>query len=84
MLTGKLWQLFVRSLIVFLPAIFKLSATITKFVGAMPYVSFLMANQLEGIGDLLKFRTRYLTIIPRARMGSAESIAHETEGRMGY
>ena len=25
----------------------------------------------------------YLTIIPRARMGS-ESIAHETEGRMGY
>jgi len=27
--------------------------------------------------------TRYLTIIPRARMGS-ESIAHEAEGRMGY
>ena len=26
---------------------------------------------------------KYLTIIPRARMGS-ESIAHETEGRMGY
>ena len=25
----------------------------------------------------------YLTIIPRAQMGS-ESIAHETEGRMGY
>ena len=25
----------------------------------------------------------HLTIIPRARMGS-ESIAHETEGRMGY
>ena len=25
----------------------------------------------------------YLTIIPRARMGS-ESIAHEAEGRMGY
>ena len=27
--------------------------------------------------------TEYLTIIPRARVGS-ESIAHETEGRMGY
>ena len=26
---------------------------------------------------------QYLTIIPRARMGS-ESIAHEAEGRMGY
>ena len=26
---------------------------------------------------------KYLTIIPRARMGS-ESIAHEAEGRMGY
>ena len=26
---------------------------------------------------------RYLTIIPRARMGY-ESIAHEAEGRMGY
>ena len=25
----------------------------------------------------------YLTIIPRAQMGS-ESIAHEAEGRMGY
>ena len=25
----------------------------------------------------------YLTIIPRARIGS-ESIAHEAEGRMGY
>ena len=25
----------------------------------------------------------YLTVIPRARMGS-ESIAHEAEGRMGY
>ena len=25
----------------------------------------------------------YLTIIPRARMGS-ESIAHEAKGRMGY
>ena len=26
---------------------------------------------------------KYLTIIPRARMGS-ESVAHEAEGRMGY
>ena len=31
---------------------------------------------------LLLFK-RYLTIIPRARI-SSESIAHETEGRMGY
>ena len=29
------------------------------------------------------FDQRYLTIIPRARMGS-ESMAHEAEGRMGY
>ena len=28
-------------------------------------------------------RVGYLTIIPRARMGY-ESIAHEAEGRMGY
>lgn len=28
-------------------------------------------------------RFSYLTIIPRARVGS-ESIAHEAEGRMGY
>ena len=27
--------------------------------------------------------SEYLTIIPRARMGS-ESIAHEAEGRIGY
>ena len=34
---------------------------------------------------ILKFtpKCRYLTIIPRARMGS-ESIAHGAEGRMGY
>ena len=30
-----------------------------------------------------KVHEYYLPIIPRARMGS-ESIAHETEGRMGY
>ena len=30
-----------------------------------------------------KGRLFFLTIIPRARMGS-ESIAHEAEGRMGY
>ena len=30
-----------------------------------------------------KTKARYLTIIPRARMGS-ESVAHEAEGRMGY
>ena len=28
-------------------------------------------------------KPRYLTIIPRARMGS-ESIVHEAKGRMGY
>ena len=32
---------------------------------------------------LYNFSTQYLTIIPRARMGS-QSIAHEVEGRMGY
>ena len=31
----------------------------------------------------LRIPKGYLTIIPRARMGS-ESIAHEAEGRMGY
>ena len=30
-----------------------------------------------------QMRITYLTIIPRARMGS-ESIAHEAEGRIGY
>ena len=29
------------------------------------------------------FKEKYLTIIPRARMGS-DSIVHEAEGRMGY
>ena len=29
------------------------------------------------------YYNKYLTIIPRARMGY-ESIAHEAEGRMGY
>ena len=33
--------------------------------------------------SLFTFYIIYLTIIPRARMGS-ESIAHEAEGRMGY
>ena len=32
---------------------------------------------------LVNIWKKYLTIIPRARMGS-ESIAHEAEGRMGY
>ena len=30
-----------------------------------------------------QYNQRYLTIIPRARMGS-EAIAHEAEGLMGY
>ena len=30
-----------------------------------------------------RYKLKYLTIIPRARMGS-ESIAHEAEGRMDY
>ena len=33
--------------------------------------------------DNRKYKLKYLTIIPRARMGS-ESIAHEAEGGMGY
>ena len=33
------------------------------------------------VGSYLYYK--YLTIIPRARMGS-ESIAHEAEGRIGY
>ena len=35
------------------------------------------------IADIMDIRIEYLTIIPRARMGS-ESIAHEAEDRMGY
>ena len=43
---------------------------------------FLIGSELNRM--TVRFRTAwYLTIIPRARMGS-ESIAHETEGRMGY
>ena len=34
-------------------------------------------------GALISYNEVYLTIIPRARMGS-ESIAHEAEGRMCY
>ena len=33
--------------------------------------------------ETLKNMAKYLTIIPRARVGS-ESIAHEADGRMGY
>ena len=40
---------------------------------ATRYLSVTYARQLQN----------YLTIIPRARMGS-ESIVHEAEGRMGY
>ena len=39
--------------------------------------------QVISIIVIVIFRYIYLTIIPRARMGS-ESIAHEAEGRMGY
>ena len=35
------------------------------------------------MGLLVKITFEYITIIPRARMGS-ESIAREAEGRMGY
>ena len=34
-------------------------------------------------GKMKRNKGKYLTIIPRTRMGS-ESIAHEAEGRMGY
>ena len=37
----------------------------------------------ESVNLIGSFTVFYLTIIPRARMGS-ESIAHEAEGRMGY
>ena len=47
-------------------------------------------NKLEAFGNSnqetnLRIHAciEYLTIIPRARMGS-ESIAHEAEGRVGY
>ena len=45
-----------------------------------------MKNQTPGLGchgPFSKIHLGYLTIIPRAQMGS-ESIAHEAEGRMGY
>ena len=35
------------------------------------------------IANIMDIRIEYLTIIPRALMGS-ESIAHEAVGRMGY
>ena len=38
---------------------------------------------VDGICLNATMRSGYLTIIPRARMGS-ESIAHEAEGRVGY
>ena len=41
-------------------------------------------DEVQSLVDKLKKSIKeYLTIIPRARMGS-ESMAHETEGRMGY
>ena len=52
------------------------------------------SDELQGNGPLTRQNTTptnlervssgiYVTIIPQARMGS-ESIAHETEGQMGY
>ena len=40
-------------------------------------------KKFVGIYDVRLQIHEYLTIVPRARMGS-ESIAHEPEGRMGY
>ena len=48
------------------------------FVNGVPFSCFRLN---ERVGILLV--VVYLTIIPRARMGS-ESIAHEAKGRMGY
>ena len=48
------------------------------FVNGVPFSGFRLN---ERVGILLV--VVYLTIIPRARMGS-ESIAHEAKGRMGY
>ena len=39
--------------------------------------------QIQAAAMFQHVRKKYLTIIPRARMGS-ESIAHEAEGRIGY
>ena len=44
---------------------------------------FFSGSRVSRGGLRLLSPTEYLTIIPRARMGS-ESIAHEAEGRMGY
>ena len=45
------------------------------------YFGILITDRLMESGRLMEFN--YLTIIPRARMGS-ESIADEAEGWMGY
>ena len=48
-------------------------------------VIYIVQNQFhQGKGSRsISLNSHYLTIIPRARMGS-ESIAHEAEGQMGY
>ena len=52
--------------------------------------TFESVDRSESSNSIIRFRKllircifAYLTIIPRARMGS-ESIAHEAEGQMGY
>ena len=38
---------------------------------------------IAALSNIMRLQVKYLTIIPRVRMGS-ESVGHEAEGRMGY
>ena len=55
------------------------------FLAGFPVFVFFFKDELEARKSRKAFfyGQNYLTIIPRARMGS-ESIANEAEGRMGY
>ena len=57
----------------------KLTGSWLLHVATSLHVNLLLWLKESGAWVLI----RYLTIIPRARMGS-ESIAHEVEGRMDY
>ena len=47
------------------------------------YFTYLFNFIIMNLSIKVTLAARFLTIIPRARVGS-ESIAHEAEGRMGY
>ena len=38
---------------------------------------------IAALSNIMRLQVKYLTIIPRVRMGS-ESVGHEAEGLMGY